>query len=92
MTVTHSADATIVEIEQRVVPIPAPRRSADGSPPVSRKNFGFDLIFRLMLINTARVALLYPMIAQSFLFNAVFFLWAGVDEVPWRPRATASIW
>ena len=79
--VTHGysqrADATIVEIEQRVrsdtgLQLDLPTDRLQVHP---RKSFGFDLIFRSMLGKyRARSALaLVLMIAQSFLFNAVFF-------------------
>jgi MFS family permease len=79
--VTHGysgrADATIAEIEQRVrsdtgLQLDLPTDRLQVHP---RKSFGFDLIFRSMLGKyRARSALaLVLMIAQSFLFNAVFF-------------------
>ena len=79
--VTHGysgrADATIAEIEQRVrsdtgLQLDLPKDRLQVHP---RKSFGFDLIFRSMLGKyRARSALaLVLMIAQSFLFNAVFF-------------------
>ena len=79
--VTHGysqrADATIVEIEQRVRSDTGLQLdlATDRLQVHPRKSFGFDLIFRSMLGKyRARSALaLVLMIAQSFLFNAVFF-------------------
>ena len=79
--VTHGwgqqADATIADIERRVrsdtgAELDAPRERLEVHP---RKSFGFDLIIRSMLGKyRARSALaLTLMIAQAFLFNAVFF-------------------
>jgi MFS family permease len=79
--VTHGyrqeADATIGDIERRV------RESGTGPLPTAngqleihpRKSFGFSLIFRSMLGKyRSRSALaLILMVAQAFLYNAVFF-------------------
>jgi MFS family permease len=79
--VTHGwgeqAEATVADIEQRVTAdTRAPLPPADGRLTVHpRKTFGFGLIFRAMLGKyRARSALaLALMVAQAFLFNAVFF-------------------
>ena len=79
--VTHGysrrADVTIVEIEQRVRSDTGLQLdlATDRLQVHPRKSFGFDLIFRSMLGKyRSRSALaLVLMIAQSFLFNAVFF-------------------
>jgi MFS family permease len=74
---TQKADATIADIEQRV------RAHTDGElePPAGRlevhprRSFGFDLILHAMLgkyRNRSMLALAL-MIAQAFLYNAVFF-------------------
>ncbi len=79
--ITHGrgpeADRTILEIEQRVrshtgAELAQPRDRLVVHP---RKSFGFGLIFRAMLGKyRGRSALaLALMIAQAFLFNAVFF-------------------
>ncbi len=79
--VTHGwdreADKTITEIERRVrsdtgAELAQPRDRLVVHP---RKSFGFGLIFRAMLGKyRGRSALaLALMIAQAFLFNAVFF-------------------
>ena len=79
--VTHGrgerAEATVADIEQRVMAdTRAPLPRAEGRLTVHpRKTFGFGLIFRAMLGKyRARSALaLALMVAQAFLFNAVFF-------------------
>jgi len=79
--VTHGfggrADATIADIEQRVRQdtgerLAQPEGHLDIHP---RRSFGFGLIFQAMLGKyRARSALaLVLMVAQAFLFNAVFF-------------------
>jgi MFS family permease len=79
--ITHGwgreADRTVLEIEQRVrshtgTELAQPRDCLVVHP---RKSFGFGLIFRAMLGKyRGRSALaLALMIAQAFLFNAVFF-------------------
>jgi MFS family permease len=74
---THDADATIEDIERRVVEdsgaqLPAPKGRLDVHP---RKSFGFGLIFGAMLgkYRSRSMLALALMIAQAFLFNAVFF-------------------
>jgi MFS family permease len=79
--VTHGwgeqAEATVAEIEQRITAdTRAPLAPAEGRLTVHpRRTFGFGLIFRAMLGKyRARSALaLALMVAQAFLFNAVFF-------------------
>jgi len=79
--VTHGwgeqAEATVADIEQRITAdTSAPLAPAEGRLTVHpRKTFGFGLIFRAMLGKyRARSALaLSLMVAQAFLFNAVFF-------------------
>jgi len=79
--VTHGwgeqAEATVADIERRVIAdTGAPLPPADGRLTVHpRRTFGFGLIFRAMLGKyRARSALaLVLMIAQAFLYNAVFF-------------------
>src|SRR5262249_13383799 len=79
--VTHGwgeqADATVADIERRVIAdTRAPLAPAEGRLTVHpRRTFGFGMIFRAMLGKyRARSALaLMLMIAQAFLFNAVFF-------------------
>jgi len=74
---TREADATIADIEQRVSQgtggrLPPATGSLEVHP---RRSFGFGLVFRSMLGKyRARSALaLILMVAQAFLFNAVFF-------------------
>ena len=79
--VTHGrgeqAEATVAEVERRVTESTgAPLAPAEARLIVHpRKTFGFGLIFRAMLGKyRARSALaLSLMVAQAFLFNAVFF-------------------
>jgi MFS family permease len=79
--VTHGwgeqAEATVADIEQRVIESTrAPLAPAEGRLVVHpRRTFAFGLIFRAMLGKyRARSALaLALMVAQAFLFNAVFF-------------------
>jgi len=69
--------ATVADIEQRVTArTPAPLAPAEGRLVIHpRRTFGFALIFRAILGKyRARSALaLVLMVAQAFLFNAVFF-------------------
>jgi MFS family permease len=79
--VTHGyareAEATVTNIEQRV----AQRAGRSLEPPAGsleihpRKSFGFGLILRAMFrrYRSRSIVALTLMIAQSFLFNAVFF-------------------
>jgi MFS family permease len=74
---TREAEATITDIEQRVTqggrePLRRPEGSLEIHP---RKTFGFGLIFRAMFgrYRGRSILALTLMIAQSFLFNAVFF-------------------
>jgi MFS family permease len=79
--VTHGyqqeADATIADIEQRVAQSTTqPLAPAKGHLEIHpRKSFGFGLIFRSMLgkYRGRSVLALTLMVAQAFLFNAVFF-------------------
>jgi MFS family permease len=84
--VTHGwqrqADATIEDIEQRVradtgAELEPPREQLEVHP---RRSFGFPLIIRAMLGKyRGRGALaLVLMVAQAFLFNAVFFTYGLV--------------
>jgi sugar transport protein len=79
--VTHGyareAEATVLAIEQRVAqragrPLQPPEGGLEIHP---RKSFGFELIFRAIFgrYRGRSVLALALMIAQSFLFNAVFF-------------------
>jgi MFS family permease len=74
---SRQADDTVADIERRVqlhggVPLEEPRERLAVHP---RKSFGFTLIFRAMLgrYRGRSVLALALMIAQAFLFNAVFF-------------------
>jgi MFS family permease len=79
--VTHGfgeqAEATVADVERRVIAdTGAPLAPAEGRLVVHpRRTFSFGLIFRAMLGKyRARSALaLMLMVAQAFLFNAVFF-------------------
>jgi MFS family permease len=84
--VTHGwsreADATIGDIEARVragtdVPLEPPRGQLEVHP---RRSFGLALIVRAMLgkYRARSVLALALMVAQAFLFNAVFFTYALV--------------
>jgi len=74
---TRKADATIADIEQRV----RSDTGADLEPPDDRlrvhprKSFGFGLIARTMFgkYRSRSLVVLALMVAQAFLFNAVFF-------------------
>jgi MFS family permease len=79
--VTHGyareAEATVTDIEQRIArgigeSLQRPESGLEIHP---RKSFGFGLIFRAMFATyrNRSVLVLTLMIAQSFLFNAVFF-------------------
>jgi MFS family permease len=79
--VTHGyaqqAESTIAEIEKRVVgttgaTLNRPKETLQIHP---RRSFGFELIVRSMLgkYHVRSVVVLALMIAQAFLFNAVFF-------------------
>src|SRR5262249_21308294 len=78
----REAEATVRDIEQRVAqaarePLQSPEGSLEIHP---RKSFGFGLIFSAMFRNyrDRSVLALSLMIAQAFLFNAVFFSYALV--------------
>jgi MFS family permease len=74
---TRKADATIADIEQRV----RADTGAELDPPHERlrvhprRSFGFGLIARAMLgkYRSRSLVVLALMVAQAFLFNAVFF-------------------
>ncbi|HEY7245713.1 MAG TPA: MFS transporter [Xanthobacteraceae bacterium] len=84
--ITHGfarqADATIADIEQRVrADTGRELAPAQGRLTVHpRRTFGFDLILRCMLgkYRSRSMLALALMIAQAFLFNAVFFSYALV--------------
>ncbi len=74
----HAAQRTVRDIEQRIdKPLPPPKGSLTVHP---RKVFGFGLILGAMLgRNKSRSLLaLALMVAQAFLFNAVFFTYGLV--------------
>jgi MFS family permease len=73
----HQAEATVAEIERRVVeetgaPLAATTKTLKLRP---RRNFGFDVVVGTVATKfRARAALaLTLMVAQAFLYNAVFF-------------------
>lgn len=79
--ITHGyrqeAEATIADIERRVAPGAAERLAPPAGRLVihPRKNFGFSVVFQAMLgtYRSRSALVLTLMVAQAFLFNAVFF-------------------
>jgi MFS family permease len=79
---TARAEAVVADIERRVVAATGEALAAAGSSLVlyPRRNFGFGIVIRTMLGRYRRRSLLalVLMLAQAFLYNALFFTYALV--------------